>query len=102
MGLIPFITPNHQWYCPNCRVADVTHEPRPHVRMHTCAGLRGLTVPLIPLGIKAKIEAIERQDYVGKEIVQTDNAGRPVQSVVTTRDEGQDCTVYAPAATARA
>jgi hypothetical protein len=96
---IPLIIPNHHWYCPNCRVTDVTHESRPHVRMHTCAGLRGLTVPLLPLGTKAKIEAVDRQDYVGKEKVQTDANGRPVQAVVTTRDEGQDVTVYAPTAT---
>jgi hypothetical protein len=45
------------------------------------------------------VEAQEREDYVGKELVQTDGEGRPIMSVITTRDEGQDCAVLAPTAT---
>lgn len=92
----------HRWSCPNCDLTDVTHEPRPHSRMHSCRGLRGLTVPMVPAGTRCKVEARERDDYVGKELVQTDAEGRPVMSVVTTRDDGQDCAVYAPCATASA
>jgi hypothetical protein len=55
---------------------------------------------MVPAGTSCKVEAVERGDYVGRETVQTDGEGRPVQSVVTTRDDGQDCTVYAPTATA--
>jgi len=47
----------------------------------------------------AEVEAREREDYVGTEKVQTDEDGRPVMSVVTTRDNGQDTAVYAPVAT---
>jgi hypothetical protein len=57
---------------------------------------------MVPAGTKCKIEAHEREDYIGKEMVQTDGEDRPVMSVITTRDQGQDCTVYAPCATARA
>jgi hypothetical protein len=53
---------------------------------------------MVPAGTKAKVEAKEREDYVGKEEVQTDGEGKPVMSIVTTRDEGQDCTVLAPTA----
>jgi hypothetical protein len=60
--------------------------------------LRGLTAPFVPEGTKCKVESKEREDYVGKELVQTDGEGRPVMSVVTTRDEGQDCAVMAPTA----
>ncbi len=98
---LPRIVTIHRWYCPNCSFADVTHEVRPHVRFHTCLGLRGLTAPMLPLGTKAKVEAREREDYVGNEMVQTDENGRPVMSVVTTRDDGQDAIVFAPTATAR-
>jgi hypothetical protein len=49
-------------------------------------------------GIKCKVEAHEREDYINGELVQTDKMGRPIMNVVTTRDDGQDCTVYAPAA----
>lgn len=66
--------------------------------MHRCHRLTGLMTPLIPVGTKGKHERVEREDYVGHEVVQTDGNGRPVMAVVTTRDDGQDCTVYAPTA----
>jgi hypothetical protein len=91
----------HRWACPSCDLTDVTREPRPHSRMHNCAGLGGLSVPMVPAGTKAHHETHEREDYIGGERVQTDADGRPIMSVTTTRDDGQDCTVYAPTATAR-
>jgi predicted RNA-binding Zn-ribbon protein involved in translation (DUF1610 family) len=98
--MIPILRSIHHWYCPNCGKTDVTNEPRPHSRFHVCPKLRGLTAPMLPAGTQAKVEAIERQDYVGTERVQLDpERGRPVQSVVTTRDNGQDCIVFAPVAT---
>jgi hypothetical protein len=54
--------------------------------------------PFVPDNTKAKIEVVTREDYVGKEIVTEDAEGRPVMSVVTTRDDGQDCTIMAPTA----
>ena len=50
-------------------------------------------------GTRAKVTVTEREDYVGDEYVATDATGRPVQSVITERDDGQDVAVYAPAAT---
>jgi hypothetical protein len=91
--------PIRNWYCPNCGLRDQTREARPHTRFHTCSGLRGLTAPMLPEGTAAKVEAREREDYVGRELVQTDEGGRPVMSVVTTRDEGTDAIVFAPTAT---
>jgi len=49
------------------------------------------------------VEAREREDYVNGEVVQTvdvDGKARPIMSIVTTRDDGQDCTVLAPQARA--
>jgi hypothetical protein len=89
-----------RWVCPNCDFTDVTYEPEVHSRFHNCRGLRGLSAPMVPAGTKAKVETHEREDYVGKEHVQTDGEGRPVMSIVTTRDEGQDCAVLAPVVTA--
>lgn len=89
------------WTCPNCTFEDRTYEPRPHSRFHTCRGLRGLTAPMVPAGVRAKVEARDREDYVGNERVQTDMNGRPVMSIVTTRDDGQDVAVFAPTATGR-
>lgn len=87
-----------RWECPNCSVTDVTHEAEPHTRFHGCRGLRGLTAPMVQAGTRCKVEAVERGDWVGKELVQVDGNGRPVMAVVTTRDEGLDCAVLAPCA----
>jgi len=92
----------HRWECPNCDATHVTRGSRPQTPFHACPGLKGLTVPFVAAGTKAKIEAVDRGDYVGTEDVQTDDEGRPVMAVVTTRDDGQDCTVYAPTAVATA
>ena len=87
-----------RWECPNCTATHVTHEQLPHTPFHPCRGLKGLTAPFIPAGTKAKVEARDRDDYVNGEMVQVNGEGRPVMSIVTTRDDGQDCAVLAPAA----
>lgn len=97
------ITPTHLWTCPNCPLEESTNEARPHTRYHSCPGLNGLTAPMAPAGTRVKITAIEREDYVGNEEVQTDDAGRPVMAVITEREDGSnDVTVFAPRATAQA
>jgi len=54
---------------------------------------------MVPDGLKCKVEAIEREAYIGEDIVQYDGEGRPIMAVVTTRDEGTDCAVYPACAT---
>lgn len=100
--MVPILESRTDWYCPNCQVKDTTVVPQPHTRFHTCMGLRGLTAPLLRVGTKAKVEAHDREDYVANEIVQTDDTGRPVMSVTTTRDDGEDVIVFAPTSTMRA
>lgn len=95
-----FERPATQWECPNC-VATARTPWDVQNRFHNCPGLAGLTAPMVRAGTRCKVEAVEREDYVGSEAVQLDGNGRPVMSVVTTRDDGQDCTVYAPTAYAR-
>jgi hypothetical protein len=53
---------------------------------------------MLPAGVAGKVEARDREDYVGRDMVQTDGEGRPVMSVVTTRDDGTDVAVLAPCA----
>jgi hypothetical protein len=96
------IAVNREWYCPNCDIVDTTHEARPHTQFHQCPGLRGLAAPLLEKGIKAKVEAHDREDYVGKDIPQVDEDGRPVMSITTTRDDGMDTMVLAPTAVIKA
>lgn len=88
------------WGCPHCQAEDVTPASVTN-RFHTCPGLAGITAPLVPAGLACKVEAREREDYIGQETVQYDGNGRPVASVVTTRDDGQDCLAFAPCATVR-
>jgi hypothetical protein len=94
------LAPEQHWVCPNCTETSVTHEVQPHTRFHACRGLRGLTAPMVPSGTHCKVEAVEREDYVNGDLVTLDGEGRPVMSVVTTRDEGTDAAVFAPCATA--
>jgi hypothetical protein len=95
---VPVLTVERCWECPNCDLTEVTYEREPHTRFHTCRGLRGLSAPMVPAGTKAKVETVERGDYLNGEVVTTDGDGRPIMSVITTRDDGQDCAVYAPMA----
>lgn len=88
--------PEHRWHCPSCGLLDVTREAQPHTRMHPCKALAGLSVPMLPAGVKGKHRTREREDYIGTEDVQYDGHGRPVMAVETHRDEGMDATIYAP------
>ena len=100
--MIPILDPIRHWYCPNCGLTQETREARPHVRMHTCPKLFGLTAPMLQEGVKAKVTVHEREDYVGREVgVRMDENGRAVMSVETTRDEGTDAIVFVPTAVAR-
>lgn len=87
------------WRCPSCGLTDRTR-PLPN-RMHNCPRMGGLTTPLVRAGVNAKHELVLRGDYVNGERVQRDDQGRVAQSIVTTRDDGQDVTVFAPTATGR-
>lgn len=98
---VALLRTQRRWECPNCEHTDVTYETAPHTRFHTCRGLRGLTAPMVPAGTRCEVIAVEREDYVGAEMVQTDGEGRPVMAVVTNRDDGNDVAVLAPCATAR-
>lgn len=98
---VPLLAVEQRWECPNCDHTDVTREAQPHTRFHACAGLNGLTAPMVPAGTRCKVEAVEREDYINGDHVQVDCEGRPVMSVVVTRDEGQDVAVFAPCASAR-
>lgn len=85
------------WACPRCPAAARTVDDK--IPMHNCPNMAGLLIPLVREGVKADFLAVEREDYIGREAVQLDANGRPVMAVVTRRDDGEDRTVYAPAAT---
>lgn len=92
------------WFCPNCKLEDATQEERPHTRFHTCPALGMISAPMFPKGTRVKVTAREREDYIGDEtrqIVHRDANGRPIMSVVTEREDGQDVMVFAPTVVAR-
>lgn len=97
---VPILESRTAWYCPNCPARDFTTEVQPHTRYHPCPGLRGISAPMVRVGVAAKVEALVREDYVGNDSVTADDTGRPIMSVVTTRDDGTDCAVFAPTAIA--
>jgi len=99
---VPLLVNRTAWYCPNCPAKDFTTEAQPHTRYHPCPGLRGFSAPMVRVGVAAKVEAMVREDYVGNDLVARDDSGRPIMSVVTTRDDGNDVAVFAPTATAQA
>ena len=99
---VPILNATRHWYCPNgCGQTDVTTEARPHSRLHQCPRLRGIIAPFVEVGVKAKVEAKEREDYIGTHQLVRMQGGRPIEQVITTRDEGQDTVVFAPTAVVR-
>lgn len=95
-------TVTQEWACPNGCMPNVrTRGAFLPNRFHPCARAGGLTAPMVPAGTSAKVELRPREDYVGGEVVTLHpETRRPVMSVVTTRDDGQDVAVFAPLATA--
>ena len=92
---------NQGWECPNCAATHATDLAAPHTPFHNCPGLSGILAPYVRAGTRAKVEVVTRDDYVaGEKGLRYDESGRPVMSVVTTRDDGQDCTVFPGIATA--
>lgn len=92
-----------RWECQHCTVTakSLTEPERPATPHHTCRGMAGLLTPMVPEGFKGQLIVHEREDYIGKEIVQVDGRGRPIMNVSVERPDGSnDVTVYAPAATA--
>lgn len=97
--MIPVLAPT-DWYCPSCGFTGQLPPGAKQPAWHICPKLRMLSTPLLPVGTAGKHELREREDYVAGERVQLDpERGRPVMSLVTTRDEGTDAVVFAPTAT---
>lgn len=89
------------WECPQC--PTMTRTVDASVPLHACPSVGGLMVPLVPQGQKARHVVIERGDYVGRNLVNTDAHGRPVSAVYTERPDGShDTCAYPDTATADA
>lgn len=94
MAVPLLLPPFTDWYCPNCTFTERTRSIGPDAaRMHTCPGLHMLTAPLIPANVYAKVVAEERADYLGREIQETGDDGKPYMAVHTIRDDRADVMV---------
>jgi hypothetical protein len=89
------INGSKHWYCPNCTSTTVTLQAMVRPLLHPCRGLHGIIAPMVAVGTKAKVTAVEREDYIG------DEQAHRVMSVVTERDDGQDVAIFAPASVGR-
>lgn len=79
------------WECPNCPVTERTRPlPSNASRMHDCAGLHGLTAPLVLAGTDCKVTAVERGDYLQGEIQRTGEDGKPYMAVETVHADGRN------------
>mgnify|MGYP001164391436 CR=1 FL=1 len=91
-------SPETRWECPNCTLTAVTYIIAPHAKFHMCRGLGGTWVPMVGAGTKCKVTIHEREDYIKDEVVYMTPDCRPVMKAVVTREDGEDCAVFAPAA----
>lgn len=86
--------PVRYWKCPSCRLTDRTQRPDVHTQFHECPALAGASIPL------AEVSDPDDKPDAHHVVVQR-NDGPEVASILTERGDGSnDCTVFAPAATA--
>jgi hypothetical protein len=99
---VPLLNTWQDWYCPNCDTTDCTRPLPPNAsRMHTCPGLHMLSAPLIRAGVRCKVVAEVRADYLNGDVQATGDDGKPYMAVRTVRDDGEDLAVNAGVATLR-
>jgi hypothetical protein len=102
---LPILNARKEWDCPNCAAEDVTEVAQPHTRFHNCAGMGGLSLPMVEKARRARrgkgavrVRKALREDYVGKEKgLVYDEQGQPVMAAVTEYPDGSnDVAVFAP------
>lgn len=79
------------WGCPNCWVTERTRPHPPNAtRFHPCAGLHGLTAPMIRAGVDCAVIAVPRGDYLNGAEQRTGDDGKPYMSVITKYADGSN------------
>lgn len=97
MAVVILRPPVQQWVCAHCSLRDATRGQAN--RFHPCSGLGGINAPMVLEGERSEVVVIEREDWIGRELVQYDDNGRPVMAVETRRWDGSnDVMVNAPTA----
>lgn len=99
---IPLLIAYQDWFCPQCGLTERTPPHAPNAtRFHTCPKLHMLTAPMVRAGSDCKVVVTERGDYLGKEVQETGDDGKPYMNVTTEHADGHtDVAVFAPLARA--
>lgn len=93
---LPLLMVTEDWSCPNCPATERTKGLPPNAaRFHNCPGLHGLSAPLIRAGVRCKVTAEERQDYLNGDLQATGDDGKPYMAIRTTYDDHDDLAVNA-------
>lgn len=87
-----------EYSCSRCTVRALVADAASGSPMHQCAGVAGMTVPLVPAGARSDVRMFAREDYVGTEDVQRDAEGHVWAAVRVTTDDAEHVAVYAPTA----
>jgi hypothetical protein len=96
------VVPFQDWKCPACGLEERTRPYPPNAaRMHTCPRLHMILAPMAPAAADCTVVAVERADYLGREIQETGDDGRPYMAMETRYADGRnDVAVHAPVARA--
>ena len=106
---VHLLNAQRNWACPSCSLQHITVEARPHTPMHPCSAMNGLLAPFVEVTSrsneldtsKVRLVRVDREDYVGDEVIRTDGEGRPAMAVRTERADGSyDTHAFAATATA--
>lgn len=98
---VPILDATRVWECPACQLRDRTSGPQTN-RYHPCPALGGLTAPMVDVThhdlnpTAQRLRVIDRDDYVGSEIVTTTNTGRPAMAVDLERADGSNDRIVFP------
>jgi hypothetical protein len=84
--------PFEEWYCPSgCYCTEtVPALPPGATRYHSCPKLHGLNAPLARVGSDVKVEAVEREDFLGEETQAMGDNGKAYMAVSTTYADGHN------------
>ena len=92
-----------RFQCPSCDRQLAVDDIDTRQRMHPCKKLAGMLAPFVEItGLElnprvARHLVVEREDYIGSELVQYDGNGRPVMAVITERADGSNDRIVFPA-----
>lgn len=99
MPVVDLIPPTQIWVCQHCSCRVQTQGLGVRTPLHPCPAHANFRLPMMAEGERGDLRLHERDDYVGREDVQTDDDGRPIARAEIVHEDGSnDVWVYAPAA----